>query len=122
MYSNGELLRAAASCAAEFQIFRRFGLRSMEDYSFKDSSAANTQLAIWRQGRLLGLISFIVGATKFNGARFDETFAARRGWGLRPRASASRLIQAVNGVRSFPAILRLLAYDIGVWPIKMVGA
>ena len=40
---------------------------------FKVQIAANAQLAGWRQGQQLGLVSLIREATEFRGAQFDGT-------------------------------------------------
>ena len=72
-YANEQLLRAAALRAAQFQISRMFALRSIERRLSKVFVAANTQLAGWRRGRQIGLISLIFEATEINGADFDGT-------------------------------------------------
>ena len=44
--------------------------------------AANTQHAGWRQGRQLGLIGFVYGASELNGAQFDGASVSHQGCGV----------------------------------------
>ena len=120
-YADEHPLRAAALCAAQFQISRKPEPSSIEEYLLKALIAAGTRPAGCRRGGQLGLISFISESAKFNGADFDGTFVTHQGWGIFPGASAQRLNQALNDVRSSPPSLQLLAYDIGAWPTRMLG-
>ena len=88
--SDEQLLRAAAFCAAEFQISRKFELRSAGQVLLMVLIDTITQLTGRRQGRHLGLISFIYEATSFNGAMYGGAFATHHGWRLYPGASPRR--------------------------------
>ena len=58
-FDNEKLLFAATLRAAEFRASRKFTQGAIEDHIFNVSIAADAQLAGWRRGRQLGIISLI---------------------------------------------------------------
>ena len=46
----------------------------------------------------------------------------RDSWGLRRGAGQTRILEAFRGLRIFPSSLRLLAYKIGAWRVRLNGA
>ena len=64
VYDEEQLLIAATLVSAEFQVSRAFYLGAAEIRLFEAWIAANTQIAGWRQGRRLGVISSLAPAAK----------------------------------------------------------
>ena len=76
---------AASLVVAEFQVPIAFDLAIAELRLVKPLVAARAQIAVRWQGRQLGEISFLAFAAKFNGAKFDETYARS----LEPQGSST---------------------------------
>ena len=121
VYSYERLPRAAAFCAAHYQIPRQFAVRFMGDFFFEVLMVSGSLPTGWQQGRQLGLISFTCEAPKFDGAEFDGAPAPQQGWNVYPGASTQRLIKALKDVRSLPPDIHLFSREIGDWPFRMLG-
>ena len=67
-FDEDRLLVAATLVAAEFEVSRSFDSRVVEAYIFLVLTAANSQIASLRRGRLPGLISLIDSAATHNEA------------------------------------------------------
>ena len=59
-------------------------------------------------------------ATAF-GATFEDACVKRQSWGFSPGADQRRILQAFRDLRSFRSSLRLFAYEIGAWHVRISG-
>ena len=90
-----QLSITATVVAAELQVSRS------SDFLVTD----NSQVAFWRQGRQIGLISFFGSAATYNGVKFDGFAIAHRGWGLREEAGPDRRMDAMRDLSVSPRSL-----------------
>ena len=102
VYDEERLLITASPTAAEFQVSRAFSLGTAELRVFKVLIAADSQIIGWRQGRQLGVISFLAPAAKLNGAKFDGAFVTHGGVGLAPRGYRISLFSSFSRSGGFP--------------------
>ena len=93
-YDEGQLPIADALGAAEFQVFRAFDLGIADLRVFYALLAADAKIAGWRQGRQLEVVTFLLSAAKFRGAKFEGTCSTPRGRGLFYGPTESRYFRA----------------------------
>ena len=105
--SDDQLSITATSGVAGFQVSRIFKPRFAESYIFKFTTAATAQVAGWRRGRQLGLISFLASAAVYNGVKFDGYAAAHSGLVSYNGAGPVRKVAAVRGATAFPPSIHL---------------
>ena len=105
---------------AELQPSHHFDPLFAEASIFKVLTAANAQVS---GGRQLDLRSFLASEAAYNGGRFiNDGARAHPGWGLYEGPGPGRKVAASRDLRAFPPSLHSLAWKIGAWPVKLIGA
>ena len=106
----------------ELQISRNCGPLFEVAFISQVLVAANTHVAGLWGGRHRGLLSLLVSATIYNGTKSisDDTFA-HSGWGQYRGTNPARKIAAVGDLQASPSSFRLLARELGVWPVTPFG-
>ena len=120
-YDRGQLITAATAIGAELRVFHNFSYTTIQPHILKLVTMANTQVLGFWGGRLLELVSFVATAAKAYGATFDGSSVKRDSWGLRRGAGQTRILEAFRDLRISPSSLRLLAYKIGAWRVRLNG-
>ena len=121
-YHEKQLLAAATLGAAEFEASRSFSLSSVEEDAPKVLIATNSEIAGWWRGSRLGIISILREAATARGVTVGGNFAPHQGSGVYPAASPQRIIRALTDIFSSPSSLHSFAWNVGAWPVKMLGA
>ena len=98
---QNQLLVAATMVGAELRPSRNFEQMWLEAHTSCFLIADNAQVAGWRQGGRLGLVTFLSAAACLNGAKFDGFAVSLTGWGLRRVAGPVRRAEALSDAGSF---------------------
>ena len=93
-------------------------LSSLHFRNYEICIATNYRVTGWREGRQLGLISFLAEAGKAYEATIANTLVAHTGWGLFPGAPQARISAAFQDVRSFRSSVHAPAYKVGAWRVR----
>ena len=82
--------------------------------------AANAQITGRRQGRRLGVSSFVASATSLMELNLMELLRAAMVGGLFPGARESRYVQSHRDLKEFGSSSHFLSWLLGAWPVRML--